>query len=429
MSLSLASKIRKLSRLYLAIPRALRQAWRNPPTYPLEIQFEHTSRCNLQCVMCVHGHGTVEKRPDMSRDLFVGLLDQLKGPEAAPGFDRLRSVSLQGVGEPMLHKHVIEMIQYARGLGLHTYFISNMTVMNEKLAEALVLAGHGTIIASVDSVDPAVFADIRRGARYELLGRVLNSMRILQEMKRRHGKDRPVIEVASLLMKRTVDGAPELVRTLREVGVSKIIFQDVDESGIPDRIVMADGSRANQQSILDWPRERRLALMARLKSMETQGCQIETPEEHGAVTHWQRPDAVQTCEDLWEKPFVTVEGIVTPCCFAPFKDQLPMGDLNTQRFEEIWFGPAYQALRMRHLTGRPPRGLRELSPAGEGRGREFVDEAGGHPQCARERAIPGHACKDLAAGRRNRRERRRPTQCQDEGVLGPKGRKHGSTSV
>lgn len=346
--------LRYLWEMLPARRRARMRAWWNPPTYPRVLQVEQTFKCNLKCVMCIHGYGDPEDRPDFSYEQFTALIDQFHGPDAAPGFDRLEAVELQGIGEPLLHKDTVRMVKYARERGIFTFFISNMTALTEKKARELVEAGHGYIIASVDSIDPEIFQDIRRGVNFNVLERVLRNMEILQRVKQEMGSELPELHVNSILMKRTLTQAPELVETLRNLGVRKIMFCDLIATGISPDMRFSDGSLCRDQSLMTLPPEELKRIMEELRQLDTPECRVVVPEDWGGISNRRRGDAVPTCEDLWEKPFVTSEGIVTPCCFLPDKSQMPMGNLSEQTFEEIWFGERYEGLRRAHIEGRAP---------------------------------------------------------------------------
>jgi radical SAM protein with 4Fe4S-binding SPASM domain len=344
----------RIVREWPGLARALYRAWRNPPCYPEVLQIEHTHRCNLKCVMCAHGTGTAPKLPDMEIADFVRVLDEFKGPHAAAGFDHLHHVHLQGIGEPFLHKQTLPMIREARARGLSTNFVTNMTVLTDELARELVGTGQELLMVSVDSIDAEVFADIRRGAKYDVLERVLENLARIQRAKAEAKAATPRVMVNSLLMKRTLHRAPELVARLSALGVERIYFNDVLTHGMDPEMRFSDGTRCVEESLSDMPVEEKVKALAAIKALQTPGCEIVVPEDWGGVTQRARKDMILTCADLWEKPYVTSEGYVTPCCYAPDKASLPMGNVREQRFEEIWFGPAYQQLRWQHLTGRLP---------------------------------------------------------------------------
>src|SRR5215217_4430258 len=106
------------------------------PTAPLPqaVQLEVTSSCNLRCAMCL-----VRYRPPINKlagamawPLFVGLMDELPG---------VRTVTLQGLGEPLLSPHLLDMVRLLKDRGVRTGFNSNGTLLRRRIADQLVALG------------------------------------------------------------------------------------------------------------------------------------------------------------------------------------------------------------------------------------------------------------------------------------------------
>ena len=69
-----------------------------PNKHPAKLFVEVTTRCNLQCGMCVKQNGTGGiPEGSMSPETFERL---------APAFPHLDSLVLNGIGEPLLHPHL-----------------------------------------------------------------------------------------------------------------------------------------------------------------------------------------------------------------------------------------------------------------------------------------------------------------------------------
>ena len=116
---------------------------------PDKVVVEVTTRCNLRCRMCLkqaEGCETLDR--DMDPACFRRLLPDLGG---------VRSLVLSGIGEPLLHPHLEEMIAAARlampqgaGIGLQ----SNGLLLDQQKAESLLAAGLSTVCLSLDSPQP-----------------------------------------------------------------------------------------------------------------------------------------------------------------------------------------------------------------------------------------------------------------------------------
>lgn len=325
--------------------RSVRKARANPPTFPTLLQIEPTRRCNLKCRMCARTHDPLECLPDMPLELFKRVVSQFPSG--------LQTVHIQGVGEPTLNPGLIAMIEFARSRGLKTSFNTNLVHLTDDMCERLVAAGHSEIIVSIETVDPELYTELRYPATVD---RVLGNIRKLMEEKRRQGSALPVIKAHGILMRHLLPGIPELVRTLREIGVAHLHFIDFSDSGIDPELRLANGERLVDMVMSVTMDEASLRdAIARVKALDSPELHVSAPGDWGGVHLGRKQGAgVLTCVDLWERPYVTVDGRVTPCCFVPNPDVLCMGSLKTQTFEEIWFGEAYESLRQQHVTNRPP---------------------------------------------------------------------------
>lgn len=145
-----------------------------PPTlreHPSKLFVEVTSRCNMSCAMCVkQTSGGADPEGDLSMPLFRAL---------APAFPGLDAFILNGVGEPLLHPQLEEMIRAARErmptegwVG----FQSNGLLLTDARAVSLASAGLDRVCFSIDGVSPETFRKVRKGGEIEGVERALAAM-------------------------------------------------------------------------------------------------------------------------------------------------------------------------------------------------------------------------------------------------------------
>ena len=182
---------------------------------PEKIYVELTTRCNLKCRMCVkYAAGSCIAEGDMPLELFKKLL---------PSLGHVRTLILNGIGEPLLHPDLDEIIGLARSrmpadgvIG----FQSNGFLLDEQRALRLIQAGLGSICLSLDtlkttaslngSADEHSFAAVASAVRHLLAakGQTAGSCRIGLEM---------------VLTRETVGELPDLVRWAADNGVDYVI--------------------------------------------------------------------------------------------------------------------------------------------------------------------------------------------------------------
>jgi len=289
-----------------------------------------------------------ESVPDMTLDEFKHVVSQL--PRST------EQITIQGTGEPLLNKDIIEMIEFARSLGFRTHFNTNLIPLTDEMAERLVAAGHDEIMVSIETTNPERYADIRRNAT---LDRFLENMRKIQKAKEYAGATRPKITACSIFMRHTLADIPEMVAMLKSLGVVRLHFADMctyPEYAGP--LTLADGSDLREQSLsATMSKEQVAEEMAKIKALADDTMAITVPGDWGDLKVRKPKDgAVLTCSELWRLPFVKPDSTMATCCWAP---QFVMGDFKTQSFNEIWFGEKYRNMRLKHLTNNHPEHCRQ----------------------------------------------------------------------
>ena len=139
--------------------------------HPSRLFVEVTSRCNLNCAMCMKQSGGSDGSDgDMSRETFAAL---------EPAFPTLEALVLNGIGEPLLNRNLERHIARARALmpaDAWIGFQSNGLLLTQLRAVALVNAGLDRICLSLDGVTPETFRSVRAGGELDAVAHALGAM-------------------------------------------------------------------------------------------------------------------------------------------------------------------------------------------------------------------------------------------------------------
>lgn len=130
-------------------------------TSPRSVRISVTDRCDMACVYC---------RPSMT-DGYVPAEDRLD----VDAWERLvRALVAQGVrrvritgGEPLMFRGVVDVVRRIRAIGVEDLALTTNASRLAALAAPLREAGLARINVSLDSLDPARFAEITRGGSLE----------------------------------------------------------------------------------------------------------------------------------------------------------------------------------------------------------------------------------------------------------------------
>jgi len=116
--------------------------------YPEKVYVELTTHCNLRCPMCLKfAEGSCIEEGDMPLELFKKLV---------PSLAHTRFLVLNGIGEPLLHPDLDEIIVLARAVmppDGRIGFQSNGLLLHKKRALQLIQAGIDTVCLSLDNLN------------------------------------------------------------------------------------------------------------------------------------------------------------------------------------------------------------------------------------------------------------------------------------
>jgi radical SAM protein with 4Fe4S-binding SPASM domain len=136
--------------------------------WPLQVDFELNSTCNLTCTFCIHGQQTVEKRV-LPREVFERVV--LEGEQHG-----LCSIKLNYINEPLLVRDLPDCIRFAKAHGvLNVYFATNGVLLSERMANALIDAGLSKVMVSLDATTSATFAIMRQSTQFDLILRNIDT--------------------------------------------------------------------------------------------------------------------------------------------------------------------------------------------------------------------------------------------------------------
>jgi len=187
--------------------------------WPSKLFVETTTRCNLNCIMCV--------KQTWDRDTMEGDMTDETFAALEPAFPHLEALVLNGVGEPLIDGRMEDFIRRAKKLmpvGSWVGFQTNGMLLDEKRAVSLVEAGLDRICISADALNPDTFRKIRRGGEEQGVERAFAA---LQEAKIRFGKPDLRVGLEFVLMRENTVELPDLLRRAVSLGATFAIVTHV----------------------------------------------------------------------------------------------------------------------------------------------------------------------------------------------------------
>jgi MoaA/NifB/PqqE/SkfB family radical SAM enzyme len=146
-------------------------SWR----YPLHVDIELTSRCNLKCGFCPHSKPGFESS-DMDMQTFTEIIYQIK--------DKVPSVKFNLRGESTMHPHFTDMIMYAWGMGS---FVDRRINTNGQYKDTRINAAMVKYLTdisfSVDAWSNAVYKKVRKASILPVENNIKEVISLIKEKK------------------------------------------------------------------------------------------------------------------------------------------------------------------------------------------------------------------------------------------------------
>ncbi len=180
-----------------------------PVTHLAKLYIEPTNFCNIDCVTCMRTNWDVEIGR-MAPDTFERIIEEL-GKVSPPPI-----VFFGGIGEPLSHSHLPQMIERVKSLGCRAEMITNGTLLNESKARAIIDAGLDLLWVSIDGARPESYADVRLGAELPL---VIKNLKRFRRLRKPGHRPVPEIGIAFVAMKRNIADLPQLLALGKRLGV------------------------------------------------------------------------------------------------------------------------------------------------------------------------------------------------------------------
>jgi MoaA/NifB/PqqE/SkfB family radical SAM enzyme/alpha-beta hydrolase superfamily lysophospholipase len=314
-------------------------------TEPVFANVEITTFCNMACPACARTLGGTSSR-HMSRQDFNRVLNLL--PHAW-------RVTLVGLGEPLLHPRIVELVADATAGGRNVGLVTNGSMMDRDMARRLLTAGARRITFSLDTTDERLAADLRPGVS---VNRVLeNIAAFTEEAKVWASRQGPTPSVAIFCALSTANAASfeRFVEDVSALGVSALMVSDLNFQENRPRTLWQS---ADPDAIDGIDRGVRLAFRKGLIVLSVRGLEelslgrryrqwLLAPPN----SLWQRSVKHAYCASPWQTIPVGADGHVSLCDCQP---QLRLDNLLNAPLASIWNGQLMVDHRRRMRSDRPP---------------------------------------------------------------------------
>ena len=310
------------------------------PWGPVFANIEITTFCNFGCRYCAR---TVLRPTEkmMSIELFEELLDRL--PSAY-------RVTLVGLGEPLLHPQLTELIAAAKARGRRVGMVTNAQLLSSQRSVEILDAGLDSIAFSLDTIDPNRLSELRAGSDLSTIETNIRDF-CIEADKLTRPVSRAVFSAVSVA---SLDGLEDLIDRVGSLGVHVLMLSDLN---------FLNNQEDSLSSHVDAEHERQIRrVIAKGFSQGLPVLGVRALEDFGLAQGYRdalllpvqqlyrRSEQHRHCFSPWQTLSINVAGEICLCDCQP---ERKLGNLQQQSLTSLWNGSAMREQRRRMLSEQP----------------------------------------------------------------------------
>ena len=274
---------------------------------PYIFTIDTTNACNLGCPLCPTGLGMSQRKKGILKfENFKKIIDEIK--------DTCIEIHLYNWGEPTLNKFLIEMLKYAKSVGIWSKISSNLSLeYKENYLSELLNSGLSLLHVDVDGLGQEVYSKYRKKGNFNT---VVKNLKTIKKIKEESNLKEPIIELAMLAMRQNEHQHQDFFKFAKEL--------NADESKI-------DKIQCNPNTSKEWlPKNKNLV--------------YQTYEDGNAPSNSANDNEKKPCHWPWSEIVINWDGGVNSCCIIddPKSD---FGNTNKQTINDIWNNQEYVSAR------------------------------------------------------------------------------------
>jgi radical SAM protein with 4Fe4S-binding SPASM domain len=286
--------------------------------YPIYVEVSLVGACNHRCTFCA-----VDYIGYKSRSLSLEMLKDRLPEMAELG---IKSIMYAGEGEPLLHKHINEVVQCTYDSGISISFTTNGTAMDEAFIEKS-LGKSEWIKVSLNAGSPKTYAEVHQTKEKDF-HLVINNLKKAVKFKTDNNIS-CTIGVQTLLLPENSEEMCDLAKLCRdEIGVDYLVVKPYSQHSF---------SETRQYENIDYSDSRSLG--ERLSALSTSNFNVifrsNTIKKY-TEGDGERYTKCNSTPFLWA--YVMADGAVYGCSAYLLDERFDYGNLSEISFKGIWQG-------------------------------------------------------------------------------------------
>lgn len=291
--------------------------------YPLYVEIAPAGACNHRCTFCAVDYIGYKVR-SLDKDLLIRRVAEM----AERG---VKSIMYAGEGEPLLHRHIGEIIVQTQKAGIDVALTTNAVAFNETLAHET-LGSLAWLKASVNAGSRDSYAVIHQ-TKADDFDRVFRNLAKAVQIKREN-RFNCTIGVQMVLLPENQHEAVALAARTKDIGADYAVIKPYSQHLMSLATMQKDFKDFDYSRVFPMEQELRaleddqFTVVFRRRTME----KLLEDDRHYSVC--------QATPFFWA--YVMASGEVYGCSAYLEDPRFCYGNLNERTFTEIWEGPERQ---------------------------------------------------------------------------------------
>jgi MoaA/NifB/PqqE/SkfB family radical SAM enzyme len=302
----------------------------------LVIRMDTINLCNLRCKMCYYSFDAKRKKEQMDLPLFRKVAGEV--------FPKTRFLYLSCATEPLMNKQFADFVRVTGEYKVpFTSFCTNGQLLTEEVVHACIDANISEIIFSIDGATAETYEAIRRGGKWDRLGK---NLELLATIKRQKNSRNPAVRINFTCMQTNIEELPAMVDFTADHGAESLHVRHLVAYGD------ADSSYREEMAYRELFNAK--ADEAR-KSATSRGIDLFLPDLIPEASQ-----SAKTC--LTDSSQIRAPVEANPYCLLPWFQAIidwngdyrvcslhTLGNLRDQSFDEIYNSPKMREIRKKML--------------------------------------------------------------------------------
>ena len=309
----------------------------NENSFPDSVYIEVTNKCNLQCSTCPRTFfHTDVKQIEMSLDEISTILNQI--PDN-------RRIVLHGLGEPLCHQQIDDIVKLAKSHGHYVLFNTNGLLLNRDVSRSLIKADLDEIRISLNTMDEEC---------------ILNARKLVRE-KNILNRRNPKTSFWLLNTRDRLELLPKVVELAADAGIDEVYLQRFVHFGNGSAVEELSTFGKLDSEGREYLRE--AEKLAEISGIKLWGSGNANPvgkdlhnnhEKNGSEPKRQWSECVRP----FRTAYIMADGSMIPCCITPFStaphvEKFVLGNVFQDSFMGVWQGEKYKDFRRKFNSDNP----------------------------------------------------------------------------